>query len=153
MGGRVYSCNIKEICMLNRTFAVLILLVTLVVFFPVSVVALTGGPDRGGYTFYDSQETGVDKFSWDDISKEGTLIGKDVWNNATLVPVLVPIGFDFTFYGETYSHVYVSEYGYVTFDDYQLGSFKLEDIPTPKHRGGAADNFIAGVWGDLFPGT
>ncbi|MBW2083627.1 MAG: hypothetical protein JRI39_11205, partial [Deltaproteobacteria bacterium] len=37
-----------------------------------NAMALTGGPDRYGYTYSDSEEPGAAPFSWIDISKTGT---------------------------------------------------------------------------------
>ena len=136
--------------MLNRKSVVLMILLVLMVC-PATVMALTGGPDAGGYSFYDSNEKGAGDFSWVNISKSGTPIEKEVWLHGTM-PVPVDIGFNFEFYGKVYSRVYVSEYGYITFEDHQLGYFKLETIPE-KALYGSTENFIAGVWANLFPGT
>lgn len=134
--------------MLNRTFAVLTLLV-LIVLFPTAGTALTGGPDAGGYTFYDSTEREASSFSWDDITLEKNFKSLELPINT--VSAAIPIGFTFTFYGKTYSEIHVSSRGYLTFegmpDNISGLEFQAADpIPTP---GGADDNFIAGLWGYL----
>jgi len=135
--------------MFNRKSIILVILLVLLLC-PATVMALTGGPDAGGYRFYDSEETDAEAFSWEDISE--TTIGKDAWRYDDM-PIGVDIGFEFKFYGNTYRKVYISEYGYLTFDDFQLSYFLLEPIPTPYHRGGPADNFIGGLWAHLLPGA
>ena len=137
--------------MFNKKSIVLIILLVLLLC-PATVMALTGGPDAGGYSFYD----GTEDFSWEDISETAidkpTTIGKDAWRYDDM-PIEVDIGFEFKFYGNTYRKVYISEYGYLTFDNFQLSYFLLEPIPTPYHRGGPADNFIGGLWANLLPGA
>jgi hypothetical protein len=139
--------------MRTKTYAALALFVILLLF-PAAGAALTRGPDAGGYTFYDSTEAGTESFSsvWEDISDTGTHIIKDEWRSGPL-PIPIPLGFDFTFYGNTYSTVYVSNYGYLTFEDKQHPWLTIEPylevIPTE----GGPKNFIAALLGYLYPGT
>ena len=139
--------------MLNRTLKALLLLVVLMSF-PVTAMDLTGRPDAGGYRFYDSNETDAEPFSWTSIATDpnSSYIPKETWGNTPTPHQEVPIGFTFDFYGNRYSSVYISPYGYITFDpDAWLSYCKIEPIPTLAHHGWAADNFIAGVWGFLYP--
>ena len=135
--------------MFNRKSIILIVLLVLFLLCPATVMALTGGPGAGGYSFYDSAETDAEAFSWDEIEWNetgSTGIPKESW------PALqeVPIGFDFVFYGKSYSHVYISPWGYLTFNNFKWSYCNVEPIPTV---GGSADNFIAGLWSYLLPST
>ena len=112
-----------------------------------TAMALTGGPDRYGYKYYDSEESGAAPFSWIDISKTGTyydLANYDVSED-------IPIGFTFKFYGRSYDTVRFSSSGFITFKKTSLnGSGGGEPIPT---EGGLADNMIAAFWDNLEAGT
>lgn len=73
-----------------------------------------GGPDNFGYTFSDSGEDDGPAYRWEEITTTGTLITG--WSNLTggfAGPI--PIGFDFKFYGATYTELYVGTDGYVSF--------------------------------------
>ncbi len=103
--------------------------------------ALSGGPDGFGYMYEDS---GLE--NWTDISKSGTHL--NVVKDTISDPVWM--GFDFEFYGNTYSDVSVASNGLITFSpkSYRRGYTSGQEIPTP---GGYADNFIAGLWDYLSP--
>ena len=118
---------------------------------PVSMAA-TGGPDAGGYEYSDSDEKGAAPFTWKDIQESANSVGiPEFHEERSILFGPVDIGFTFTFYGVDYSKVYISKYGYLTFNDWPpLASCKIEPIPT---EDGAADNFIAGMWAYLHPGT
>jgi len=89
----------------------------------------------------------IDEFTWEEIDREtGTGIPKDAWPNLQKVD----IGFNFTFYDNIYSYVYISPWGYLTFNNLLWGYCRIDTIPT---EGGSADNFIAGLWGYLHPGV
>lgn len=116
--------------------------------------ALTGGPDRGGYTFYDSRENGVAAFSWKEISGAATLGGSggtcDFKETKLKITPAIDLGFNFKFYGNTYSKVYISIYGYITFEGAGGNYAYFLGEPIPK-IGGRVDNYIAGVMGALAP--
>lgn len=102
--------------------------------------AAFGGPDGGGYMWRDTA-AGV-SYSWDDISSTGTVLagrGDDSMSSA------LNLGFTFSFYGNSYSQLYVCNNGYVTFTNdgcaYVNGS-----VP----NGGTPNNIIAPYWDDLF---
>lgn len=69
---------------------------------PLSAVALlaSGGPDTYGYTWVDTEP-----LAWIDVSA-----------GAALTASAVDIGFNFKFYENTYSQIYVSQYGYASFE-------------------------------------
>ncbi|MBN2057055.1 hypothetical protein JW905_19160 [bacterium] len=71
----------------------------------------TGGPDAYGYIYVDSEEPTGCSFAYIDISATGTNTGIEGDDSSATIP----IGFDFIFYGSTYSQVMVSSNGYLTF--------------------------------------
>jgi len=85
------------------------------------VFSATGGPDDFGYTYADSEESGV-TYEWIDISTMTPVtlnMGDDDESTA------IAIGFPFQFYGTTYEYLYVHANGFVKFDaevyDYYMG--------------------------------
>ncbi|HDM10804.1 MAG TPA: hypothetical protein ENF92_09845 [Desulfobacteraceae bacterium] len=112
-----------------------------------NAMALTGGPDRYGYTYSDSEEPGAAPFSWIDISKTGTICELGNYDMSGDIH----IGFKFKFYGREYDTVRFSSSGFITFKKTSLsGSAGGEPIPT---EGGLADNMIAAFWDNLATGT
>lgn len=139
--------------MFKRILTLLWLMFLVFIFLPSLSTALTGGPDKGGYKYYDSSEPEAVKFNWDDIRKSRNSVEvKQFRDDSTLVLYgPVDIGFPFTFYGVKYSQVYISKYGYLTFNDGpEIAYCNIQPIGT---KGGSADNFIAGIWANLHPGT
>lgn len=102
----------------------------------VSVMPLaSGGPDRFGYTWNDNQI-----YAWIDATT-GHLI--DLTGDDK-VSVLIPIGFDFQFYENTYSELYVTTNGLITFGD-PTYSFENREMPFLVEP----QNMIAPFWDDL----
>jgi hypothetical protein len=95
----------------------------------------TGGPDDFGYTWDDSVA-----FNWVDTATGiGTgLEGDDEYTDP------IAIGFDFKFYENIYSQLYITTNGLVTFDE---GAYDWSNqrIPNPA----SPNNFIAPFWDDL----
>ncbi|RLC74696.1 MAG: hypothetical protein DRI81_13380 [Chloroflexi bacterium] len=95
----------------------------------------TGGPDDFGYTWDDSVA-----FNWIDATT-GTntgLQGDDEYTDA------IDIGFDFKFYENTYSQLYITTNGLITFGEGAY-HYSNQSIPNPA----PANNFIAPFWDDL----
>jgi len=95
----------------------------------------TGGPDDFGYTWDDSVA-----FNWVD-ARGGTntgLEGDDRFTDA------IDIGFDFKFYENTYSQLYITTNGLVTFGA-GASHWSNQSIPNPA----SPNNFIAPFWDDL----
>lgn len=95
----------------------------------------TGGPDDFGYTWDDSVQ-----FSWIDATS-GTnsgLQGDDQYTGP------IDIGFDFRFYENTYSQLYITTNGLVTFGE---GAYQYSNLPIPNPA--LPNNFIAVFWDDL----
>jgi len=100
----------------------------------------TGGPDAFGYTFRDSDEAGGPVYSWVDISGAGTPITSGDDDSGA-----IPIGFDFDFYGITYSTLYVGTNGIVGFTSTSMAEFIAPPLPTAS----TPNNLIAAFWEDL----
>lgn len=107
------------------------------------VINDAGGPDQFGYIWLDSDDPNGPDFAWIDISETGTSV-EGLSDDSYAGPI--PIGFDFEFYGETYSEVYISSNGIVGFgppDNYSaLVNGPIPDADVP-------NNFIALLWDDL----
>jgi hypothetical protein len=97
-----------------RRLPTLTLLAAVALALAAPALAGTGGPDGFGYRFTDETP-----FSYLDIRAGGTPLYLDDDDSAT-----VPIGFDFDFYGVTYSNIAVSSNGYALFD---VGGGRDED--------------------------
>ncbi len=106
----------------------------------------TGGPDDFGYVFRDSAEPDGPTFGWVDISGTGTqiLLGDD----ATAGPLA--LGFSFDFYGASFTDLYVSSNGWVSFTSPVSSDFS-NDCPFPL-PGSTPANIIAPFWDDMDPG-
>ncbi|MBI5216969.1 MAG: choice-of-anchor D domain-containing protein [Ignavibacteriae bacterium] len=99
-----------------------------------------GGPDSTGYTWIDSDEPGGPQFSWMDIRGVGDTVtlGDDV-NRGPF-----PLGFDFTFYGNTFNSIRIVSNGFLTFTSTATGITNAA-IPTTTEP----NNLIAPFWDDL----
>ena len=106
------------------------------------IVADFGGPDAFGHEWIDSDEPGGPVYSWVDISGVGTEVfpGED----GSVGPV--DIGFNFPFYENSYSGLFINSNGNLTFTSGSNVWLK-GPIPTP----GDPDNMIAAYWDDLSP--
>ena len=106
----------------------------------------SGGPDVFGYRWIDSDDPGGPAFDWVDITGIGTPVpftsGDD--NNVQGIP----IGFNFPFYGNTFSTVNVCTNGWLSFTN---TTTDLSNDPLPNT--GAPENLLAVFWDDLLPGT
>jgi hypothetical protein len=106
-----------------------------------AVFSKGGGPDNFGYMWDDSNS-----YVWQDASAgvDTGLEGDDSWSEA------IPIGFSFPFYENTYTEVYLSTNGFLTFDvvntDYPL--YVNKPIPNT----GLPNDYIAPFWEDLYVG-
>ena len=106
-------------------------------------VERSGGPDRFGYTYRDSDETGGPVFDWVDIRTSGTqlnLLGED----GNVGPI--EIGFDFPFYGNTFSTLRVCLNGWISFTNSSSGR---ANYPLPSQISVVPENLIAIYWDDL----
>ena len=96
----------------------------------------TGGPDDFGYTWDDSVS-----FNWIDAKSLGAnsgLYGGDVYTGP------VDIGFPFKFYENSYTQLYISTKGLISFGQ---GGYWYDNTPLPSRA--VPDNIIAVFWDDL----
>ncbi len=100
-----------------------------------------GGPDATGYRWIDSDELGGPVFDWVDITGVGTVISMS-GDDQNTGPY--PIGFDFEFYGNTFSEFRVCTNGFISFTS---TSSQYSNQPLPNT--GAPENLIAPFWDDL----
>ena len=73
-----------------------------------------GGPDSFGYRYIDSTAPGGPQFDWIDISQTGTsciMFGVNSWAGDDNFSEPIPLGFDFPFYGSSYSNAHVDVNG------------------------------------------
>ncbi len=103
------------------------------------------GTDSFGYTCTDSDDANnPPAFDFKDISDSGTALGLGDDDG-----VFVDIGFDFPFYGVTYTSIGISSNGYLTFDTSDLTPSDLSNDPIPSP--GTPNALIAALWDDLDP--
>jgi subtilase family protein/HYDIN/CFA65/VesB family protein/fervidolysin-like protein len=102
----------------------------------------SGGPDVYGYRWTDSDEPGGPSFDWMDISATGTPVFTAVSDDRN--SGALPIGFNFSFYGETFSEFYVCSNGWISFTS---SSTSLSNQLLP--NSGAPENLLAAFWDDL----
>ena len=100
-----------------------------------------GRPDEFGYSWNDSDAPDGPEFAWRDISGVGAVL--TLPDDGSMV---VPLPFDFPFYGVDRSSARISSNGYITFgpDGNDYGN---DPIPDPWSPNGV----IAAYWDDLNP--
>lgn len=99
--------------------------------------------DDYGYRWTDNVATGPTvSFNWIDITATGTDTGIDGDDDSGAGPY--PIGFDFEFYGNTYSELNISTNGLITFG-YRTSTLSNTNIPSSS----TPNDYIAPYWDDL----
>ncbi len=118
---------------------------------PGDMILDSGGPDEFGYIWIDSNEPDGPTYDWVDITGIGTpisLTDDDIGGPFDL-------GFDFSFYGETYSQFWVVSNGFgAVIEPPDPGSFIYyvnEPFPSPPADGLIPGAAIAPFWDDLNP--
>jgi V8-like Glu-specific endopeptidase len=109
-----------------------------------------GGPDAFGYEWIDSDEPNGPAYVWEDISTTGTEVTN--WTaSSTFDPEdegyagPFPLGFNFKFYGNTKTEVYVGSNGLVLFSPISGNFYTNASIPNAENP----NEFIAAFWDDL----
>ncbi len=100
-----------------------------------------GGPDSFGYLWIDSDEPGGPTYNWIDIQNEGTPIGLS-GDDQSMGPM--DIGFEFPYYGSTFSQFYACSNGWISFTNNGTVYFN-GPLPDPS----APENMLAPFWDDL----
>ena len=105
----------------------------------ISSLAVVGGPDLYGYTWDDSVA-----LNWIDATggTDTGLTGYDDATNAITLP------FSFKYYENTYSQVYITEFGYLGFTNYG-GWDSQSEIPNSSEP----NNVIAPYWTPIYIGA
>ena len=111
-----------------------------------SAVAATGGPDAFGYRFIDSEELGGPTYNFEDISSTGTRVSGFSDDN---VVGQFNIGFNFEFYGNVYSTLWMSSNCFLFFGDTSQDDGCCSSEPIP--GGGGPNNAIFGWYEDIYP--
>jgi len=105
-----------------------------------------GGPDAGGYIWQDSQDECPPLYSWLPISDQGEQL---IWltgeGDQTRGPFTLP--FEFLFYGQVYTQIFVSANGWISFTDEFNELAVNERLPSTD----AAAAAIFAWWDDLKP--
>ena len=102
-----------------------------------------GGPDSYGYFWSDSNLEEEINYDWIDISENSTQVSFETNDSDTDV---IDIGFEFPFYGDSYSAFIINANGWIGFgegnDEWYNGDIPSVDAPKPA---------IFGFWDDLNP--
>lgn len=105
-----------------------------------------GGPDAYGYTWLTSLDAGGPVYSWIDITSRAgvqTVAGLADDNSAA---GFIPLGINFHYYWNDYSQLKVGSNGWTSFNNVSNIASCFPTIPT---TGGAGDNLLAPLMGDL----
>ena len=102
----------------------------------------SGGPDAYGYRWIDSNEPGGPVFDFVDISTTGTPVFSGTADDRNAGPF--PIGFEFDFYGNTFTAFNVCSNGFLSFTS-TSATYSNQMLP----NGGAPENLLAPFWDDL----
>ncbi|MFH2053237.1 MAG: S8 family serine peptidase [bacterium] len=105
----------------------------------------SGGPDTFGHTWIDSDDPGGPAFMWTDISATGTAVFGQYEDDDNYGPQ--PIGFDFPFYGNSFSEFYVCSNGWLSFTNSTLRTYSNQ--PLPNAGSSVPENLIAPFWDDM----
>jgi hypothetical protein len=107
----------------------------------------SGGGDAGGdafgYIFRDSNDSDGPTYAWEEIASTGTPVSGWTSTNDGYAGA-IPIGFDFNYYDNSYSDLYVSSNGYVSFGQ---GYYNSPSGTLP--RTNSPNNDIALFGGDM----
>ena len=102
-------------------------------------------PDAYGYHWIDSDSAWGTKYNWFDIQQTGTVI-TGLENSFEEYAGPFPLGFDFNFYGNTYTQFYVQSNGVISFNAGAI-TYQNEQIPTADE----SNNIIAWMWTYMYP--
>ncbi len=103
----------------------------------------SGGPDNFGYEWIDSNEPNGPNYNWRDISGIGTAVN---FSHNDYGTALMPIGFNFNYYGTNYSQFRINPNGWIGFgnDSSAWSNTSIPNTSSPRPA-------IFGFWDDLNP--
>ena len=110
-----------------------------------------GGPDQFGYRWVDSDQAWGPEYEWIDISEVGTQIEEMMETSYDIMYGPYSLGFDFPFYGESYDEVWISRYGYITFNEMEADEGTPHNQHLPDEWRDSPNNIIAMLWTNLYP--
>ena len=118
---------------------------------PGDMILDSGGPDEFGYIWIDSNEPDGPVYQWVDI----TGIGTPIFLTDDDIGGPFDLGFEFSFYGETYSQFWVCSNGFGAVieppDPFSFIYYVNEPFPSPPVDGLIPGAAIAPFWDDLNP--
>ncbi len=109
-----------------------------------------GGPDAFGYKWIDSDAPNGPAYVWNDITSTGTLVSGWI-ATGTFDPkdegIAGPfsLGFNFKFYGNNKTNIYISSNGLILFNTISSDIFTNASIPSSS----IPNEYIAAFWDDL----
>ncbi|HEU5310074.1 MAG TPA: choice-of-anchor D domain-containing protein, partial [Candidatus Eisenbacteria bacterium] len=105
----------------------------------------TGGPDRFGHFWIDSDHAGGPAFEWEDITRIGVQVPfspeADDQNRGPF-----PIGFEFPFYDRSFTQFRVCTNGWISFTN---SSVSYLNQPLPSAAQDSPENMVAAMWEDF----
>jgi hypothetical protein len=106
----------------------------------------SGGPDAFGYRWTDSDEPGGPTYDWVELGGIGTPVGfpsyRDDGNTGP-----IPIGFNFSFYGNTFTELYACTNGWLSFTNSTRTTYTNQ--PLPNSGSTVPENLLAPWWDDM----
>ncbi|MCO6472917.1 MAG: S8 family serine peptidase [Melioribacteraceae bacterium] len=114
-------------------------------------IQASGGPDNYGYEWIDSDSPEGPDYIWNDIASTGTEITNWIQSTAAYsaddegYAGPININFNFKYYGQTKTKVYVSTNGFLSFSPITEAAFSNRELPDPI----TPNDIIAGFWDDL----
>lgn len=104
-----------------------------------------GGPDGYGYTWWDSDDPRGPVFNWLDVSSTGIDVVNSLGDDVSAGPF--EIGFEFPYYGSTYTKLYIGSNGIIGFTAQDMASRFKTSIPATS----TPNTILAWLWDDLDP--
>ncbi len=118
---------------------------------PGDMILDSGGPDEFGYVWIDSDEPDGPVYEWVDI----TGVGIPIFLTDDDIGGPFDLGFEFSFYGETYSQFWICSNGFGAVieppDPFEFIYYFNEPFPSPPLDGDIPGAAIAPFWDDLNP--
>jgi hypothetical protein len=136
---------------MNKPLQLVLVVATLALTFANTAFAQNprSGRDNFGYTWLRNDTTGGTPYNWVDIAATGTR-ATGLGDDNIIGPI--PIGFNFTYYWNTYNQVYIGSNGYIMFgrgDNVASGTFGGRSGMPPFPFADTKNNYIGALLADL----